>query len=75
MCGISTNPTAKAVGSGSHRFCDDVHRRLRQSRQHLLRPGEVKLSQVGENDEADVEERHVRISVAVCVDGQIAQGE
>src|SRR5215216_6977012 len=40
-------------------FGDDVHRRVGQSRQHLLGPGEVELRQVGEDDEADTEERHL----------------
>src|SRR5204863_4212637 len=43
----------------SCRFCHDVHRGIRQARQYLLRAGEVELRQVGEDDKADVEKRHV----------------
>src|SRR5215831_5888901 len=42
----------------SCRFCHDVHRRLWQARQHLLRTRKVELRQVREDDKADVVERH-----------------
>src|SRR5215831_2516089 len=35
-----------------------MHRRLRQSRQNLLRSSEIELRQFRENDKADVKDRH-----------------
>ena len=54
---VRGNQTEAAVaGHGSRRLRDDMHRRLRQSCEDLLRTGEVELSQIRKDDEAYIEE-------------------
>ena len=41
------------------RFRDDVDRRVRHAREHLQRSREIELREIGENNKADIEERHM----------------
>src|SRR5260370_41882051 len=43
---------------GRRRFRDNVSRRLRKARERLQRAGKIEQCQIGEDDKADIEERH-----------------